>query len=220
MTTVTSATNATTTSTATSTASNGLSSDYETFLKLLTTQMTNQDPTDPMDSADYAVQLATFSQVEQQTKTNELIENLALQLGLMGMSEYAGWVGMDARSESPAYFDGANSVTISPNPVVGATETVLVVNDAAGNEVARETIPVSADSLEWDGTDASGNPLPAGNYSFNLESYNNGTLLSTDPVETYNRIVEAQGTANGAVLVLQGGATIETGSISALRDGG
>ncbi|MFD2172998.1 flagellar hook capping FlgD N-terminal domain-containing protein [Rhodobacter lacus] len=204
-----------------SSASNSTSAkatDYETFLKLLTTQMTNQDPTSPMDSADYAVQLATFSQVEQQTKTNDLLEGLATQLGLMGMSEYAGWVGMEARSESPAYFDGMNSVTISPNPVKGSTETVLVVTDSAGNEVSRGSIPVSTDSIQWDGTDSSGNLLPPGLYSFELESYNSGTLLSTDPVETYNRIIEAQGSADGAVLVLEGGTTIQTGAISALRE--
>ena len=58
-----------------------ISSDYQMFLKLLTTQMTNQDPSSPMDSADYAVQLATFSQVEQQVKTNDLLTSLATQMG-------------------------------------------------------------------------------------------------------------------------------------------
>lgn len=220
MTTVTSATTTTASTSSTSASStSALTSDYEMFLKLLTTQMTNQDPTDPMDSADYAVQLATFSQVEQQTKTNELLEGLTTQLGLMGMSEYAGWVGKDARSESPGYFDGTNAVTISPNPVIGTTDAVLVITDAAGNEVSRGAIEVSSDPLSWDGTDSSGNLMPAGLYSFSLESYNNGTLLSTDPVETYNRIIEAQGTADGAVLVLRGGTTVETGAISALREG-
>ncbi len=205
--------------TSTSASSTTVTSDYEMFLQLLTTQMQNQDPTDPIDSADYAVQLATFSQVEQQVKTNELLENLAVQLGLMGMSEYASWVGMEARAEAPGYFDGVTPVSIAPNPVLGATETILVIEDAAGQEVARQTIPVSADTIEWNGTDADGNLLPAGLYSFSLESYNSGTLISTDPVETYNRIMEAQGTASGAVLLLRGGTTIETGSISALRDG-
>ncbi|PYF11950.1 flagellar basal-body rod modification protein FlgD [Rhodobacter viridis] len=195
-----------------------VSSDYQMFLKLLTTQMTNQDPTSPMDSADYAVQLATFSQVEQQVKTNNLLTGLATQMGVMGMSEYANWVGMEARSDSPGYFDGTNSVTISPNPVKGATDTTVVVSDASGNEVSRFTTPVSSDAIAWNGTDADGNALPAGSYTFELESYNNGTLLSTDPIETYNRVVEAQGTSDGAVLVLAGGSTISTGSISALRD--
>ncbi len=206
-------------STSTPASSATVTSDYEMFLQLLTTQMQNQDPTNPLDSSDYAVQLATFSQVEQQVKTNELLENLAVQLGLMGMSEYASWVGMEARAEAPGYFNGVSPVSIAPNPVLGATETILVIEDAAGQEVARQTIPVSADTIEWNGTDADGNLLPAGLYSFSLESYNSGTLISTDPVETYNRIMEAQGTASGAVLLLRGGTTIETGSISALRDG-
>jgi len=188
------------------------------FLKLLTTQMTNQDPTSPMDSSDYAVQLATFSQVEQQVKTNDLLTSLASQLGVMGMSEYASWVGMEARSESAGYFDGTNPVTISPNPVTGADATTVVVSDADGNEVSRYSIDVSSDAIEWNGTDADGNALPAGNYTFELESYKNGTLLSTDAVETYNRVVEAQGTNDGAVLVLAGGGTISTGSITALRE--
>jgi flagellar basal-body rod modification protein FlgD len=67
MTTITATTaTATTSQTQTKTASSGLSSDFETFLKMLTTQLKNQDPMNPVDSADYAVQLATFSSVEQQ----------------------------------------------------------------------------------------------------------------------------------------------------------
>lgn len=211
-------TSSTSSSRTSSSAATSVSSDYQMFLKLLTTQMTNQDPTSPMDSADYAVQLATFSQVEQQVKTNTLLTSLATQMGVMGMSEYANWVGMEARSESPGYFDGTNSVTISPNPVKGADATTVVVSDAAGKEVSRYTIPVSSDSLEWNGTDAEGNALPAGSYTFKLESYDNGKLVSTDPIETYNRVIEAQGTSDGAVLVLAGGATVSTGSISALRE--
>lgn len=209
----------TSTSTSSSSAAATTSSDYQMFLQLLTTQMRNQDPTNPMDSADYAVQLATFSQVEQQVKTNELLENLAVQMGLMGMSEYASWVGMEARADAPAYFDGT-PVTIAPNPVVGADQAVLVVTDESGAEVSRGRIAVSSDTIEWNGTNANGETLPEGLYSFSLESYNSGTLISTDPVDTYNRIVEAQGTAGGAVLVLRGGTTIGTGDISALREAG
>ena len=46
------------------------------FLKLLTTQMQNQDPLNPIDSTDYAAQLATFSGVEQQVRTNSLLADL------------------------------------------------------------------------------------------------------------------------------------------------
>ena len=218
MTTISSATATTSSSSSTASSAATISSDYQMFLQMLTTQMQNQDPTNPIDSTDYAAQLAAFSQVEQQVQTNELLTSLATQLGLMGMSEYAGWVGMEARAAVPAYYDGTNAVTLAPNPVIGADQTVLVVSDEAGNEVSRQTIPVSTDTVDWDGTDSNGNPLAAGLYSFSLESYNSGSLLSTDTVDTYNRIVEAQGTNDGAVLVLRGGTTVGTGEISALRE--
>lgn len=218
MTSVTSATTATTTSTASSASSSTvISSDFETFLKMLTTQMENQDPLNPMDSADFALQLATFSGVEQQVLTNDLLGSLSTQFGLMGMTQLAGWVGMEARVAAPVYFDDA-PVTLAPNPVSGADSAVLVGYDADGTEVYRKSISVTADTVEWNGTDTNGNALPAGLYSFELESYNNGTLLSTDTTEVYSRIVEAQGTSDGTVLVLKGGTTVTTDAITALRE--
>ena len=50
--------------------------DYDTFLKLLVTQMRNQDPTKPMESTEYVAQLATFSNVEQAIQTNEKLDQL------------------------------------------------------------------------------------------------------------------------------------------------
>lgn len=195
-----------------------ISSDYQMFLSLLTTQMQNQDPTDPIDSSDYAVQLATFSGVEQQVKTNELLTSMATQLGLLGVTQYAGWVGMEARVAAPAYFDGTTPLTVAPNPVTGADQAVLVVKDASGTEVARRNVGTTAETLDWAGTDNSGTALPAGVYSFELESYNSGTLLSTDTAEVYSPIAEVQGTAGGSVLVLRGGAQVAPADITGLRD--
>jgi len=59
--------------------------DYESFLRLLVTQMKNQDPTAPMDSTDYVAQLATFSQVEQTVQTNAKLDSL-LQMTLLGQA--------------------------------------------------------------------------------------------------------------------------------------
>ena len=95
--TTSSVTSAGTTSAAPTTTSNKalISSDFDTFLKMLTAQMQNQDPLNPMDSTDYATQLATFSGVEQQARTNELLTNLGSQMAVLGMSQLAGWVGQE-----------------------------------------------------------------------------------------------------------------------------
>ena len=193
-----------------------INSDFDTFLKMLTTQMKNQDPLKPIDSADYAVQLATFSGVEQQTKTNQLLDGLTAQMSVLGMSQMASWVGMEARAATPAQFSGT-PLTLAPNPLVQADRTVLVVKDADGNEVSRADVPVSSQQIQWDGTDANGKTLPDGLYSFELENYGNGGLLATDQVEVYSKIREARGSANGTMLVLDGGIQITTGQITALR---
>jgi flagellar basal-body rod modification protein FlgD len=77
---VTGSTAATTTTTKSATTV-----DYESFLRLLVTQMKNQDPTAPMDSTDYVAQLATFSQVEQTVQTNSKLDSL-LQMSLLGQA--------------------------------------------------------------------------------------------------------------------------------------
>lgn len=64
--------------------------DYNNFLQLLITQMKNQDPTDPMDATEQVSQLATFSQVEQQIKTNTNLESLLSNSTLANASSYIG----------------------------------------------------------------------------------------------------------------------------------
>ncbi|MGB4827877.1 MAG: flagellar hook capping FlgD N-terminal domain-containing protein [Paracoccaceae bacterium] len=190
--------------------------DFNTFLRMLTVQMQNQDPLNPIDSTDYAVQLATFSGVEQQTKTNQLLEAMASQFSLMGMSQLAGWVGQEARAAAPVWFSG-EPVTLSPNPVYSADRAVLVVRNAAGNTVSREDIPVSSEPYAWFGGDAQGDPLPDGKYTLSLESWRDGEVLQEDPVEYYGRVIEARGGSGGVRLVFEGGIEVAATDITALR---
>ncbi len=199
------------------TSGRALTSDFNTFLRMLTVQMQNQDPLNPIDSADYAVQLATFSGVEQQVRTNELLGSLSAQLQLSGLAEMAGWVGKEARAPMPARFEGA-PITLSPNPAADADAAELVVKDAQGREVARGPVPVSAEPIEWAGVGAGGTPLPNGTYSFELVSKRDGEVLRTDPVELYAVVREVRAEGGQAVLVMEGGATVPANRVTALRD--
>jgi flagellar basal-body rod modification protein FlgD len=216
--TTSSVTSAGTTSAAPTTTSNKalISSDFDTFLKMLTAQMQNQDPLNPMDSTDYATQLATFSGVEQQARTNELLTNLGSQMAVLGMSQLAGWVGQEARAEAPVWTDG-DPVTMQLTPATGADSAVLVVRDAAGEVKSREDVPAEAGLYDWLGGDAAGDPLPMGAYTLTLESYSGDTLLGETPVESYARIIEARNGASGAMLVLEGGIEVLSSKITALR---
>jgi flagellar basal-body rod modification protein FlgD len=193
-----------------------INGDLETFLRLLTTQMRNQDPLNPMESSEFAVQLATFSGVEQQVRTNQLLESLASQKSLSGLAELAGWVGMEARVAAPVQFTGT-PVSLSPAPDQGADQAVLVTYDAQNREVKREAVSLTATSLTWVGTDGAGAVLPTAAYSFKLESFRAGTLMSSKPVEAYATVTEVRNSATGALVVLDSGAMVPAASVSALR---
>ncbi|MDP3262469.1 MAG: flagellar hook capping FlgD N-terminal domain-containing protein [Tabrizicola sp.] len=193
-----------------------ISSDFTTFLKMLTVQMQNQDPLNPIDSSDYAVQLATFSGVEQQVQTNQLLAEMAGRFAQLGMSEMAGWIGQEARSSAAVWYDGS-AVSLSPNPAVGSTRAVIVVKDAQGNLVSREEIPPTAEPYQWLGADVTGEPLPEGRYQIALESWKGEQLIDTRAVEHYARVIEARGGSDGTRLVLEGGIEVAASAVTGLR---
>ncbi len=194
-----------------------ISSDYMTFLRMLTVQMQNQDPMNPIESSDYAVQLATFSGVEQQVRTNELLAGMISSFQQFGMAEMASWIGKEARSNAAVYYDGT-PVTLSPNPAVGSTRAVIAVKDAEGNLVSREDIPVSAEPYQWLGAGADGMPLPPGTYTITLESMNGDEVIDSRPIEYYALVTEARGGPGGTKLVLEGGIEVLANSVTALRE--
>lgn len=191
-------------------------SDYQMFLKMLTAQIRNQDPLNPIESSDYAVQLATFSGVEQQVRTNELLEALAGGLGADGMARYADWVGAEVLAPAPVRFDGT-PVTLYPEPADGAERTFLVAHDANGREVLRQEVPVSAEPVTWTGTGpADGQVLP-GTYRFTLESLIGDQPPQVSDVSHFARVDEVRQSAGGPKLLLAGSGEVAPSLVRALR---
>ncbi len=193
-----------------------IGSDFQTFLEMLTTQMQNQDPLNPIDSSDYAVQLATFSSVEQQVLTNDLLTGLLANVSASGVTQLAALVGMEARSTAPARFDGA-PLSLTPEIDRRADAAWLVVTDETGAEVQRHALALTGGTLDWAGVDDTGTPLPAGLYGFTVENFASGKPISDTPVATYSEVIEAQNLNGGTRLVLQGGATVAADEVLALR---
>ncbi|WP_300070609.1 flagellar hook capping FlgD N-terminal domain-containing protein [uncultured Ruegeria sp.] len=202
----------------TASKTSAVTSDFDTFLLMMTTQAQNQDPLEPMDSSDYASQLAQFSMVEQQVQTNDLLAALATAMGSVNLDELASWVGMDVRSASAFHFDD-EPITLFTQPDPAADETTLVIRDEEGNVIDRITVPVTETEFVWAGTDSAGNPLASGTYSATLESYENGKLLSEQLASSYHRVVEAQAGDDAIVLTLEGGLVISATEVTAIRTG-
>lgn len=147
-------------------SSNELGQDA--FLTMMLTQMKNQDPTKPMDSAQYLAQLAQFSTVSGIEKLNTTIQGFIGQLQTSGAMQAAGLVGRQVVVDSDTgYLDGtqglAGNVTID-QPVDG----VLLSISAPGGQVVKQIVlgPQGAGetAFHWDGRDASGVLRAPGSY--------------------------------------------------------
>jgi flagellar basal-body rod modification protein FlgD len=174
-------------STSTSNSSSGsnssldsLTSNYTMFLKLLTTQMQNQDPLNPMDTAQYTQQLVQYSQVEQAIKQSSTLNDILSSISSQGMSQASSYIGREARfdtnvagltSDTPATWTYASNTT--PDTLTAT------IKDAKGNTV--RTVKLDAKSqgrFSWDGTEDDGSKAPDGAYSLSLSAKTaNGTAM-------------------------------------------
>ena len=160
------------TTTATSTASNSssaigqLSGNFDTFLKLLTTQLQNQDPTSPMDTNQFTQQLVMYSQVEQQINSNNYLQQLITQGQSAASTNAVSYLGktVTITNGNAPLTNGAANWTYSLDNASAATS--LTVTDANGKVVyaGSGATEAGAHQFAWDGKDNAGNQLPDGAY--------------------------------------------------------
>ncbi|MCV2867043.1 flagellin biosynthesis protein FlgD [Defluviimonas sp. WL0002] len=196
-----------------------IESDFNTFLVMLTTQLQNQDPLNPIESSDYAAQLATFSGVEQQVRTNQLLQALADRLALSGLGEYSSWIGRQALTDAPVAYEGL-PVDLHFTTATGADAAQLAILDESGREVGRMDLVPGQTSVTWSGSGYGGAVLGRGNYTFKVESFSAGATLGLSPAVAYATVTEVRAVGPEPVLVLRGGAEVAPANVRALRIAG
>lgn len=194
-----------------------LASDFETFLKMLTAQARFQDPLEPIDSSEYAAQLAQFSMVEQQVLSNDLLTSLSTELGTGSLGQLAGLIGMEARSTAAVAFDGT-PITVLPKVETGADEAILIAYGSDGTEKMREQIATTGQPVQWAGRQTNGTILPTDTYTFKVESRVLGEKTGTSSAQTFDRITETRREGSDTVLVLNSGAAVKLADVSAVRE--
>jgi flagellar basal-body rod modification protein FlgD len=147
-----------------------LSSNFSTFLTLLTTQLKNQDPTSPMDSNAFTQQLVMYSQVEQQIDTNDSLKTLISQGSTNASSMAASYLGRKVSvTNGNASLSGGNAAW-TYNLDAASAATQITITDSNGRNVFTTTGETSAGnhSFTWDGKDLSGNQLSDGTYKMTV----------------------------------------------------
>jgi flagellar basal-body rod modification protein FlgD len=149
-----------------------LNSNFEMFLTLLTTQLKNQDPLQPQDSAAFTNQLVQFSNVEQNIGTNDRLDQLLTYFKGNQNTTALDYIGKSVEFQDtfvPLQNGQANiAVTLGAN----AGSASLVIKNTAGETVATKTLPGNMGShvVTWNGVDDSGKQLSDGTYVVSVDA--------------------------------------------------
>lgn len=158
------------TGTGTDAATSNLAETFDTFLLLLTTQLQNQDPLDPMDSSEFASQLAQFASVEQSITTNKKLDQLvALQTSSMlnGAVSYVGKT-VEVISDQLALADESATISYGIDAKAVQTKITIVTEDGRTVRIFNGETDAGRHEFTWDGRDGLGNPMPDGIYNFHV----------------------------------------------------
>ena len=200
----------------TAVAGQKLNENFTQFLTLLTTQLQNQDPMNPMDSSEFTQQLVQYSLVEQQINTNAKLDSLTTLSMNSSLSLAINYVGKDITYTSAEMnFDGAAPVDVSYNLAKTASKATAQIFDADGALVYTKTIDAGSGthSFTWDGSLTDGGTAAAGTYSIKInapdaETGEAGTV--TTAVSGLVRGVESQ---DGVPFLLVGDRSVALGNV-------
>jgi flagellar basal-body rod modification protein FlgD len=205
---VSSAGSSTSTSTTSSSTTNSLadlSQNYETFLRLLTAQLQNQDPLQPQDTAAFTNQLVQFSQVEQQIASNKKLDEMVAAINNGQPNQALGYIGKTVEIQSNGWSlqDGKAHLTVSTD--VPAASSVLEITDSKTNKVVRTiqlTKTAGTQEVDWDGKDSSGNQLADGTYVANVKAKGSDGKAIEAQVLTFGKVTGVDLTATEPYLML------------------
>ena len=135
-----------------------LASSYDTFMKLLTTQIQNQDPLSPLDSNQFTQQLVQMTGVQQQLYSNDLLKQLVGNTGT-GMSQAVSVLGREVSADSPTTSLTGGKATWAYNLGRDAASVKVEVVDANGRTMAVASpsgVSAGDHTFTWSGTDLTG----------------------------------------------------------------
>ena len=191
-----------------------LGSNLNDFLKMLMTQLQNQDPTQPLDSSQFTSQLVQFASVEQQVNANTNLTTLIqLQQG-SEMVQAGALVGKQvvAQSSTLDLKNGSASLTLSPT----TSEPVTVaITSPAGVALTTQTVQAAPGGTgwTWNGETDSGQSLPDGAYSVAVTDANGKAV----PFGIAGTVASVQKSGSDVMLTLGNGQEVSYSSVQSTQ---
>ncbi len=182
------------------------------FMKLMISQLQNQDPLNPMDGTAFSAQLAQFSSLEQLTNLNtymkQSLDANATLTQSINNTLITGLIGKGVKlSGGDIKVNGQDSITLGYNlPTEAKTAQINIYNESGALVKTIDGISTSSgnNKLSWDLTDNNGNKLPNGNYKFEVDAVNLGGDKMTLNIYKIGTIDGVRFTDQGTVLLVGG----------------
>jgi flagellar basal-body rod modification protein FlgD len=154
-------------------ARSGIADNFDTFLQLLTTQLRNQNPLDPLDTNAFTQQLVQFSSVEQQLKTNEFLSALVQANTNSVQTNAVNYIGKTVSAEG-VRSELVNGKAVWNFSLDDAADTSVTIKDKNGNVVYTEQgeLQAGVGQFTWDGKTSTGGKAPDGTYSISITGTN------------------------------------------------
>lgn len=186
-----------------------IASNFQAFLTLLTTQLKNQNPLDPLDTNQFTQQLVQFASVEQQLKTNDTLSALLTASQSTNLSNAANFIGKTITADGSTSVLQSGSATWNVNLPRDAAKATLTVVDSNNNVVWTETKAMSSgdNTYTWNGRNSTGLLAPEGSYKLTVTA-TDASGATVTPSLTFNGVVDGVNVANGVTQLKIGDRTV------------
>jgi flagellar basal-body rod modification protein FlgD len=196
-----------------------IGNNFNTFLKMLTTELTNQNPMSPMDTQQFTSQLVQFSEVEQlMNMSNNIQQSLqAQQSGNLLMASQMIGRTVSAQAPSITLSGGNASIAYTMPANIGAAN--LVISDSTGATVAQIPVPtnVGPNTFTWNGQTAQGTQLADGIYGAQVLATDGNGNKTQVPVVSQTTISGVQRNSDGSVSIVTPSGPVNLNNVTQLN---
>ena len=217
---VTASTGVNVTPTSTTSATSGVpdfTSNFNTFLTMLTTQLKHQDPLSPTDTSQFTQQLVSFSEVEQQINTNKNLQQLIQLQNTNQAIAATPLVGQTIEYNSATAPLVSGQAGFSYTLPSAASSVNLTIKDANGQVVFSTTGKTAAGKHDfvWDGKTSAGVQTPnGGQYTLQVVAADTGKNAMTATVNSFGVVDGVNINNNSTGTSSSGGATLDVAGVT------
>ena len=182
----------------------GIAQNFDAFLLLLTTQLKNQSPLDPLDTNQFTQQLVQFASVEQQLRSNETLTALLATAKASTTSTAASFIGRQVTADGATTRLSNGSARWVLNAARNASQAVITIRDKNGGVVATRTAALAAGAQPfiWDGRTSTGTTAPDGDYTVAVTALDGAGQSVSVKTEVSGRVDSVDTTGDTPQLVI------------------